>query len=158
LATHSIDVDQAGHTQGLAHVDFERADLDHNGKIEGADEANALFTELDSVDHSNTDPDTIDISPETGAEPRKLVDAVARIARAEDLRQLAGDNTKMEVWSAPRKAGVGTDDRVRRNEVRVWRPEDGPTEIEAGNRGNRIKIYKDGEDYRVDVNDVSVRI
>jgi hypothetical protein len=157
IAGKTIDVSDAGSSEGLHNVDFQRADLNHDGKIHGANEASALFSELDRVDRDGN-PDALNISPKTGVEPRKLVDAVARLARAENLRLLAAGDALPVTMSGPRGSGIGAD-ATRRSEARVWRHPNGPTEIEANDHRNEIKIEKaKGDAYSVKVDNVNVLI
>jgi hypothetical protein len=73
----------------MTNVDVAKADLDKDGKIAGAQEIDALFTEVDKLDHDKQ-PDTITLldknKPTGGAAP---LAALGDLGRAPQIQRLA---------------------------------------------------------------------
>ena len=81
LQDKKLDVPGAAADPKLAGLDVARADLNHDGKIAGADEAAALFREVDRYD-TNGDASSIATTTATGATTRAAALATALQARA----------------------------------------------------------------------------
>ena len=81
LQDKKIDVAEAQGDPKLAGVDLTRADLNHDGKIVGADEAAALFRQVDRYDN-NGDAGSITSATSAGTPTRAGALATALTARA----------------------------------------------------------------------------
>lgn len=81
LQDKKLDVTEAKADQKLAGLDVAKADLNHDGKIAGADEAAALFREVDRYD-KNGDSASIALTTASGAPTKAAALATAAKARA----------------------------------------------------------------------------
>ena len=69
LQDKKVDVAEAKADQKLAGLDVAKADLNHDGKIAGTDEAAALFREVDRYDN-NGDASSVSLTRPVGL-PRR---------------------------------------------------------------------------------------
>lgn len=81
LQDKKIDVGEAKADPKLAGLDVAKADLNHDGKVAGADEAAALFRQVDRYD-SNGDAGSIALTTAAGTPTRAAALATALQARA----------------------------------------------------------------------------
>jgi peptidoglycan hydrolase-like protein with peptidoglycan-binding domain len=81
LKDKKIDVGGAAADPKLAGVDVAKADLNHDGKIAGADEAAALFRQVDRYD-SNGDANSVELTSSAGAPTKAAAVATALVSRA----------------------------------------------------------------------------
>ena len=81
LQNKRLDVADAKADPTLQGLDVAKADLNHDGKIAGADEAAALFKEVDRYDR-NGDAGSIDLTGSTGAQTQAAAYAKAAQTRA----------------------------------------------------------------------------
>jgi|APLak6261679142_1056127.scaffolds.fasta_scaffold00043_39 peptidoglycan hydrolase-like protein with peptidoglycan-binding domain len=81
LQDKKIDVEHAKADPKLAGLDAAKADLNHDGKIAGTEEATALFREVDRYDR-NGDAGSIALTSATGEQTKAAVLATALTSRA----------------------------------------------------------------------------
>ena len=81
LQDKKVDVAEAKADQKLAGLDVAKADLNHDGKIAGTDEAAALFREVDRYDN-NGDASSVSLTTPGGAPTKAAALATALKARA----------------------------------------------------------------------------
>ncbi len=81
LQDKKLDVEGAKADPKLAGLDVAKADLNHDGKIAGSTEAEALFREVDRYDR-NGDSNSIDLASSIGAQTKAGVLATALASRA----------------------------------------------------------------------------
>ena len=104
LSGKTLDVDQATADSGLAGLDVARADLNHDGKIQGATEAGALFKEIDVYDRDGNSQ-TVALVEADGVKTRAgtLVNAARALAVFDAVEQppAASDAALRKAFATP---------------------------------------------------------
>lgn len=92
LAAKKVDVAQARSNPKLAGLDFAKADLDRDGQIRGAAEADALFKEVDRFDRDGNSQSLALLGADgVQTRPGAFVDELGRVATADAGAPLLAD-------------------------------------------------------------------